>query len=295
LINVHRMPNPWHDAITTLLTENPDLGLTILRRCGVADLPCGLSASVGSRAFNDRVSKDFYADAVLVVGGRPHDPVCGLIVEAQAGMEGAKPGSWPRYAAAHWLQTGKPTYVMAVFRDQQVADWYAERNPITTTLPGYRLEIIIVGPAQIPAITDPVAVAADLALGTLSFAAHGDDPAVASAFTTTLAKLPVETLQKYCGLAYGMSAAALRDLLEVLVETDVHIASPFQKLHYGRGLADGEVKGEAKSIIRVLQRRGLVPTDAEREQIAACADAAQLDVWLDRALTARSVSDLFRD
>ncbi|MFO0607561.1 MAG: Rpn family recombination-promoting nuclease/putative transposase [Polyangiales bacterium] len=66
-----------------------------------------------------------------------------------------------------------------------------------------------------------------------------------------------------------------------------------QMIQYGK---DGEVRGEAKgrrdSLLRVLARRGLAPTDEERARIEACRDVATLERWLDRAVDAPAVRDV---
>ncbi len=64
-----------------------------------------------------------------------------------------------------------------------------------------------------------------------------------------------------------------------------------------RGLAKGEVKGEvkglAKAVLQVAALRGLALTDAQRERVAACADAAVLERWHGRAVTAPRADDIF--
>ncbi len=83
------------------------------------------------------------------------------------------------------------------------------------------------------------------------------------------------------------------------------VYSPFAREHYGRGKDDGlaegeakgeargEAKGEANAVLRVLAIRGIAVSDDIRALICACADTQQLDTWLDRAVTATSIDDLF--
>jgi hypothetical protein len=192
------MPSPWHDAITQLFRGDPGLGPRLIRQAGgCGDMPGDLPASVGSAEFNDRNSRDFYADAVVVVEGPPGDPVCGVIVEPQLGRDEGKLEDWPRYAAAFWLQTRKPAWVLVICRSQGVAGWYEKRQPITTGLHDYKLPLAILGPARIPVVTDPAQMAADMAAGVLSFTMHGASPAVAAAFEAGLASLPGQAMASY--------------------------------------------------------------------------------------------------
>jgi len=51
-------------------------------------------------------------------------------------------------------------------------------------------------------------------------------------------------------------------------------------------LADGELHGEAKALVRILGARGFTVTTTLSEQIMTCDDPARLDQALDLALTA---------
>ena len=62
-----------------------------------------------------------------------------------------------------------------------------------------------------------------------------------------------------------------------------------------QGIAEGEVRGRARSILRILESRGLGPTPAQRELIESCEDLGQLDTWFDRALTATTAAAVFED
>jgi hypothetical protein len=59
-----------------------------------------------------------------------------------------------------------------------------------------------------------------------------------------------------------------------------------------RYFAQGKAEGEARSVLRVLERRGLRVSPEQRERILACSDAAMLERWLDRAVTADTVEDV---
>ncbi|GAA1788687.1 hypothetical protein GCM10009682_08450 [Luedemannella flava] len=59
------------------------------------------------------------------------------------------------------------------------------------------------------------------------------------------------------------------------------------------GRAEGRAEGEARSLLTVLDARGIeVPADA-RDRITSCTDIVQLERWIRLATTATSVEDLF--
>lgn len=58
---------------------------------------------------------------------------------------------------------------------------------------------------------------------------------------------------------------------------------------------EGEAKGKAEAILKVLGRRGIEVDDGFCERIESCTDLAVLDGWLDRSFDVAGASDLFRD
>ena len=79
------------------------------------------------------------------------------------------------------------------------------------------------------------------------------------------------------------------------------VHSPFAREHFGRGKregraegrAEGLAKGEAEAVLKVLAVRGIEVPEAARARIRACTDTCQLDVWLERAVEATTITDLF--
>ncbi|MCB9716275.1 MAG: hypothetical protein H6712_20580 [Myxococcales bacterium] len=61
------------------------------------------------------------------------------------------------------------------------------------------------------------------------------------------------------------------------------------------GILQGETKGMARMLERLLDTRGLEPTDELRERVAACKDENLLQRWFDRAVTATSLAEVFDD
>ena len=59
--------------------------------------------------------------------------------------------------------------------------------------------------------------------------------------------------------------------------------------------AIGEVRGEAKSLLLVLEARGVPLTQEQRDLVMSCADVDKLDGWLKRAVAATSADDVFKD
>jgi hypothetical protein len=293
------MPSPRHDTANRLFRDHPELAVEILRELVGVEVPVVAPVRLESNDFNDRPSKDFQPDTVITVGP-PQAPVHGIIVEIQQDKSQAKRRQLPRYAAALWLLLRCPVTVLCVCPDPDVAAYYAE--PIPTELPGFVFRAAVLGPGHVPVITDAEEVAARPELAAMAVMMHGRRRPVAEAFVGALELLKPEHAPQYYEYAYGMAAPAVRRILEELMSSaSWPVYSPFAREHYGRGKdeglaegrAEGRAEGEAQAILRVLAARRIeVPEDA-RVRIRECTDQRQLDTWLDRALVAMAVTDLF--
>jgi len=67
-----------------------------------------------------------------------------------------------------------------------------------------------------------------------------------------------------------------------------------ERIH-DQGIAEGEAKGKAEAVLKLLDARHLVPSREQRQQVTSCTDALQLDRWFDRAITAGTAAEVFAD
>ncbi|MFI5676602.1 hypothetical protein [Streptomyces cellulosae] len=61
------------------------------------------------------------------------------------------------------------------------------------------------------------------------------------------------------------------------------------------GRAEGEAKGRAEAIVRILGARGIEISGAVRERVMDCTDLEVLGVWLGRSLSVTSAEELFAE
>ncbi|MDP3208072.1 MAG: hypothetical protein Q8M65_02890 [Rhodoglobus sp.] len=95
-------------------------------------------------------------------------------------------------------------------------------------------------------------------------------------------------------------AAALR---ETFMNTQSIPKSPnelmlreaFEKRFGAEIEARGEVRGEAKMLLKILDARNLSVDEAARARILACTESAVLERWAERALTATRIDDVFSE
>lgn len=65
------------------------------------------------------------------------------------------------------------------------------------------------------------------------------------------------------------------------------------RLFQERLRAEGEAKGRAQDIIRLLSGRGIQVDDVVRTRLEECTDLDALNMWFDRAIAADAVDELF--
>lgn len=90
-----------------------------------------------------------------------------------------------------------------------------------------------------------------------------------------------------------MDSKLMQETLERLMpERKVEFTGWFSQPYYEKGLAEGEAKGEARLLSRVLEKRfGELPGSV-RQRISA-ADVASIDAWVERVLDAPDLQSVF--
>jgi hypothetical protein len=290
------MPSPRHDALNLLFTEDPRFAIEVLRDLLGVNIPVSGPVQVGQNQLNDRPSTDFHPDSVITVGA-PQDPVHGIIVEIQQSATEGKRRQLPRYAAALWLMLSCPVTVLVVCPSAKTAAWYTE--PISTDLPGFVFKATVLGPDDIPLLSEPKQVVAQPKLAALAVMAHGNRKEVIETFLDGLQHLTRDYALYYYEHVHSLAAPPVRRILEeFMVSKTPVLSSNFAREHFSRGVAEGEAKGEArgeaKAVLLTLAARGVEVSGEARSRIAGCEDLDQLEVWVRRAATAESIDDLFR-
>ncbi|MFC4532875.1 hypothetical protein [Sphaerisporangium dianthi] len=298
------MPSPRHDALVQIFKDRPQLAVEILRDLMGVELPATPLVQLESTTFNTRRSDDIEADLVMVLGP-PQGPAHAVIVEIQQDRS-KDPRQLARYAAVLWLMLNCDVSVLVICPDAKAAAHYA--RPVDSGLTGYRFQAHVLGPGDIPAVTDPRQAAAHPELAAMAVMVHGRDRKIAEAFIAAIKDLPSDHAPKYYEYAYSMAAPEVRRLLEeIMRSTTWPVYSPFAREHYGRGLEEGQAKGQAqgqaqgqaeeaaRAVLLVLTARGLDVPDDIRARITACTDLARLETWLTRAATAQSTHDLLTE
>ncbi|GAA4980037.1 hypothetical protein HD597_011893 [Nonomuraea thailandensis] len=274
------MPSSVHEALNALFRNRPSLAVDLL--CDVFDID---------------LPSDTLVEVASAGPGAPAppawcEPAHGVIVELQHTVSEEDRQGWARRSAALWLRLRRPVLVLVLAPDAGVCDWAAQ--PVVTSLPGYVLHPLVVGPDQVAPISDPAQAAECLELAVLSVLSHGGDEAVAGTFLEALAKTEESHGARYYEYAYRLASTDVRRVLEETMSSATWpVYSPFAREHFTRGRATGLSEGKARAVLAVLRARGVSITDEALTAITSCADQEQLDEWAHRAATALTIDELF--
>jgi hypothetical protein len=87
-----------------------------------------------------------------------------------------------------------------------------------------------------------------------------------------------------------LASDAARHILEAMMTTSEYEKTLAERIH-DQGIAEGT----AGAVLRLLDARHLAPSQEQRDRVASCTDAAQLNLWFDRAITAGTAAEVFTD
>jgi len=280
------MPSFFHEALLLLFRNRPELAAELLRDALGVELPAYTEARIESAELADIVPAARYADlVVLLVDGKP---VLGIVVEVQLAPDDDKRFTWPAYVSNLRARIRCNVELLVVAPDPKVAAWAS--RPIGI---GQRATFaaFVIGPEGVPVVDDLEQAKRAPELAVLSAVAHGHggvDDAVRLALVA--AQASAEMGAGHFAVYYDLIISALSEAAR----------KAFQMLPQGYEYQDKSLRrsfseGRAGAVLRVLARRNVAVSDEQREQISACTDLETLDRWLDRAVTAASADELFKD
>lgn len=239
------------------------------------------------------------ADTILrtVFPNREDGPI--LIIESQTEEDKTRRRRWPYYIAFVHDKYESQVMFLVVCDSLATARW--ARIPIEIGEPEavcMTVNPIVLGPDNLPAVTSVERAAEDLPLAVLSAFVHRrsrgrERDAIIESLADALKTIDVGTaaeLSEFVEAGFGETAAGKK--WRILMATGTY---GFVSEQRAQGIAIGEVKGEAKSILRNLKNRGIAVDNHSRERISSCTDVETLDTWLDRSLEVTSVEELFKD
>jgi hypothetical protein len=294
------MPRFTHEALVQLVRAAPEAIAWLLREVLAVDLPAHVQAHVTATEIVDLNLAEYRADVVLTFGPA-EQPDEALVVEAQGSPDPRKRVRWPVYVAGVRARLGCPVTLVVLTLDEDVAQWC--RTPIDLGRQRGWLYPLVIGPQQIPVITDVDQARRMPELAVLSAAAHGHQPGaehIAHAALLAVRDLDSEHSLVYPDFILARLGEVARAALELLMPPKGYeYQSDFARKYYGEGIAAGiaagEIKAEARILLKQLRLKGFEVSPELQSRVETCTDLAQLDLWIERILGAHSLADVFTE
>ncbi len=290
------MPKLTHEALVHLVRAAPELVLRLLGPELAAELPMHAPPRVTAAELTDLNFAEHRADAVLVLGD-PARPTLVLVVEVQSEVDARKRFTWPLYVAGMRARWRCPVLLVVIAPTAAVARWCAV--PIDLGHGRCTLHPLVLGPDQIPVITDPEEARLAPELAVLSVAAHGHEPGaehIALAALMAARDLDSDRHLLYPDFIFALLGEVARTALEQMMRIpNYEYQSDFARKYYSEGKAEGKAQGRAELFLKLLRLRGFVVPDELERRVGACSDGERLERWAGRLLTAHSLEDVFAD
>ncbi|MDA2806366.1 hypothetical protein, partial [Nocardiopsis suaedae] len=252
------MPSAEHELPLEFVRNNPEMTAVLLKEAFGFKIPDYDTARTVSGDCADLAPKDYRGDAVVSFTEDGDRNVFAVVFEVQRKPDQRKRFSWPVYHSTVRARLECPTALMVLCPDSATADW--ARFPIDTGHPEYALRPLVVGPTEIPVITDPARAREQPELSALSALAHGGDDAgeaVLAAYAEALSVLPRDRGPIYHDYVLNGLSETARAFWEALMATDTYtFKSDFARYYIATGEARGEARGEAKALLWLLEARG---------------------------------------
>jgi hypothetical protein len=316
-------PTPQHEALHRIFTHDTDLFARTMHQVFGTDVPVPRHVSLLNTDYSvvpglhKRVPQvhDRHGDsallAELLVEGRDDQYV--ILVESQTDPDPDAEYRWPFYAAYLHDKYQCPVVLLVVTSKKKTARW--ARKPIKIGLPDLTCLIVhpaVLGPDNVAAITDPDIAEGDPGFAVFSAITHSRSHQIDVILETLAGALSTVDEETGSLLAEfteaGLGDTKGRSIWRKLMATSTY---PFASELRSQGREEGRAKGReegraegraegvaearAQDIERLLDKRGITMTPADRDRISSCRDAMTLDTWLDRVLTIADISELFAD
>ncbi len=169
--------------------------------------------------------------------------------------------------------------LLVVCRDKGTAEWAAE--PIRIGLekhPSLAVYPLVLGPHNVPMVTDAARAAEDLPMAVFSAITHSNDHDIAAILDALAGALRATDADAAAVFAEfteaGLGATPARELWRNLVGTGL---SHFRGFVAESFRDEGRLESRGEDILRILAVRGVAVPDEARQRITDCKDLAVLD------------------
>jgi hypothetical protein len=289
------MPAIPHEGSLDLVRQHPEIAVDLLRGTAGITLPGRVSVSLAPTDMSAVVPVQYLADMVVLISdAATGDPALAVIIEPQLRDSDTKRYSWPVYVTTARRVAKCPAAVLVVLCPD-LAEADKCRQLIRTGHPGFDLAPVVIdsgGPPGRDGADGPYLTVFAASMGGIDMETEPGARRVLDAIAST--EVSAADRLRMTTIILRLANDAARQILEAMMTTSEYEKTFVEKIH-DQGIAEGEAKGKAEDVLKLLDARHLAPSKDQRQQVTSCTDAAQLDRWFDRAITAGTANEVFAD
>jgi hypothetical protein len=283
---------PEHEALHRIFQKDPELFARAMEKILGVPVPVPDEVTIlntdltETRPVERRVDSVLLAEILVQTGADRYI----VVIEYQTDESEERRRRWPYAIAFLHDKYDCPVIVLVVCSKPGTARW--AREPIRIGPPDVicmTVQVVVFGPDNVPAVTDPAEAAEDVCFAVFSALTHSRSGAVGGilgALALALGTVDAETgaiLAEFTETGLGRTAG--RTIWRKLMATASY---PY----VSQLRAQGRLEAKREAILQILECRGIAVSDAVRDAINACKDKKVLDRWLRRAVTIHDGSEL---
>jgi hypothetical protein len=288
-----------HEGPLDLVRQHPEIAVEFVQGAAGIKLPGDIAVSLAPTDMSAVVPVQYPADmVVLISAAATGEPVLAVIIEPQLRDSDTKRYSWPVYVTSARRVAKCPAAVLVVLCPDS-AEAAKCRQLIRTGHPGFDLAPVVIdsgGPPGRDGAGGPYLTVFAASMGGIDMTSEPGARLVLDAMAS--AEVSDADRLRMTAIILRLASDAARQILEAMMTTSDYEKTFVERIH-DEGIAEGEAKGKAEgkaeAVLKLLVARHLAPSPEQRQEVAACTDPAQLDLWFDRAITASTAAEVFAD
>jgi hypothetical protein len=288
------MPSGEHESPLELAEQNPEVLVWLLAE--LFDVPVADYHHARPQPTEVRklVPSTYRADGMMLLCDAADQSLLSVVLEVQRDWDPGKRWTWKIYLAHLETDTEVNAALLVYCPSSAVARRY--RDMFASEGVSLHLHPFIFTPADVPLVVDVVRARAEPVVALFSVLCHGGDADVESAFPALAEALRTLGPRK-ASLYHEIVLAGLPSVRWERWERYMStiLGRPYRSKMLREAFEEGEAASAVRTVLTVLEERGVEVPTTVRAQIEACKDLDQLDVWLRRAVTATKIDDVTRE
>ncbi|MEU7142685.1 hypothetical protein ABZ942_24780 [Nocardia sp. NPDC046473] len=282
------MPSRLHEGFVATFEQRPRLAVELLTTALDTPLPEFDHARLESDHSLGIAPSEYSANAVVVLTAGT-TPTQAVVIEVLLKPDKRKMWSWPVRLTMLRSHLQCPAVLLVICADEHTAAQC--RDPIVIA-PGCTLTPLVLSPEHVPVITAPATASTNPELAVLSAIAHRNHPdrdAILAGLGESIAN--VVKYEMAIDLVMQVLPKAGQRFLERLRMRGR--ASKYMSDFAHNYFLAGEAEAAAKALLAVLRKRGFDISEDLATRVGEQTDIEQLAAWLDQAITADSLAEVF--